>query len=145
MRRRELRRLLLLAGAASTLVAAGSVASVTLLGDGAGVPAAQRESNSGHQGLNSSGTAPVLTARPALASNGQGGQPATQDGTAGLAPAAVQPAGPSVFELQARQQQESGGQISAGPSTFEQQIRSQVPKPGPIPPITRGAGPPHWP
>jgi hypothetical protein len=139
MRRRVLRRLLVLAGAASTLVAAGSLVSVTILGDGARVPAVQRESSSGQLGLNSSGMA------PALASNGQGRQLVTQDGTAGVAPAAVQPAGPSVFEQQTRQQQESGGQISAGPSTFEQQIRSQVPKPGPMPPITRGAGPPHWP
>jgi hypothetical protein len=54
-------------------------------------------------------------------------------------PVTVEPAGPSVFEQKARQDQHTG-QISVGPSTFEQQIRSQMPSPAPIP-ITRGPWP----
>jgi hypothetical protein len=130
MRRHLLLRSLVLAGAAFTLVAAGTAASVTLLSDRMGIPSVGGDSTGAPEHFGGGGTAAPASdeLRPNRASrNLQISEPAS-----------VKSAGPSVFEQEARPKQYPQ-QVSVGPSTFEQQIRSQVPSPGPTP-ISRRPG-----
>jgi hypothetical protein len=122
MRRHPLLWSLVLAGAAFTLAAAGTGASVTLLSDRVGIPSVGGESSGAPEHISGDTAAPASDAlRPDRASR----DPQITE------PASVTSAGPSVFEQEARPAQYPQ-QISVGPSTFEQQIRSQVPSPAPI-------------
>ena len=130
MRRHLLLCWLVLAGAAFTLVAAGTAASVSLLSDRLGIPSVGGDSTGTPEHLRGGG--PAAPAPDELTPNRASRDPQISE------PASVKSAGPSIFEQEARPKQYPQ-QVSVGPSTFEQQIRSQVPSPGPTP-ISRRPG-----
>jgi hypothetical protein len=130
MRRHLLLRSLVLSGAAFSLVAVGTAASVTLLSDRVGIPSVGGDSTGTPEHPGGGGTA--APAPDGLTPNLASRDPQISE------PASVKSAGPSVFEQEARSKQYPQ-QVSVGPSTFEQQIRAQVPSPGPTP-ISRRPG-----
>jgi hypothetical protein len=131
-----------LAGAAFSLVAAGTAASVTLFGDRVAIHVNTSESTSAQGTLSGQGAPPAISSNQQSYRSTQAGQLAAGNSAQGRdAGTTVQTAGPSIFEQQVRAQEPSQ-QISAGPTVFEQEVRSQAPRPKSVPgPITRGPGP----